>query len=535
MPTINEAVARNQKLIAEGKNLVSVPAESESQAGPMPPAQVTGLPVRGVYTPNQIMSPDFLANTSAMRTGPNLRSATFPPAPQSPAANDAAAQSLAAKQAALEAKAFASESANAAVLAVDPNTGVIVQQPISTLKTTATAVSLDNMRDGLQTGRTAQAALTGNFIDPSKSGVLAKGSTPFTTGAGFSYQATTTSITWTWKSLVLYRADGTLTAVPDGLQAVTGLVAGTIYYFYPYWREPGNGLASGLQWVSTGAIPMITGVEFTTLTSGYVSTTTHGTPNSTALSIELWCRNTTGADGVLVQHSDVATGTPGSTDFAVLQAGGVIRANVNGTLITGVTVVDDSNWHHVAVTLSGTTISIYVDGVLDKTGTATYTPAAGYWRISSNQGDVNNHVIGGEIADVAIYDGTVINAGMVAQDYTALAGGGTQSFYESTVLGNAGLTYFWKLTEGSGTTAADSQDSNTGTYQGTFTLAQSFALSTANGSPAYAWLAKNFALAQVQNLQGNVPLSDGGMAAATPATGTGGGSGGGGGGGRGTI
>jgi hypothetical protein len=82
MPSIKDAVQKNQNLIKAGANLVSEFSEVPQVQKPLPPTPVTGLPVRGVYNPNQILAPDFLNNTTAMRTGVNLRSATFPPQQQ---------------------------------------------------------------------------------------------------------------------------------------------------------------------------------------------------------------------------------------------------------------------------------------------------------------------------------------------------------------------------------------------------------------------------------------------------------------------
>jgi hypothetical protein len=51
---------------------------------------------------------------------------------------------------------------------------------------------------------------------------------------GFTYDATTTSVTWDWVNLQIFYPDGTTKQLPDGSNTVTGLAAGT-YYFYPYY------------------------------------------------------------------------------------------------------------------------------------------------------------------------------------------------------------------------------------------------------------------------------------------------------------
>jgi hypothetical protein len=110
--------------------------------------------------------------------------------------------------------------------------------------------SLDSqITDGDNYARVVAGALTSGKIDPTKSGMLMKGSLPPTWSGSFTYASTTSSLTWSWTGLSIYRADGATTAIPNGSAAVTGLAAGTTYYFYPYWDDA----ASALGWVAGGA------------------------------------------------------------------------------------------------------------------------------------------------------------------------------------------------------------------------------------------------------------------------------------------
>lgn len=80
--------------------------------------------------------------------------------------------------------------------------------------------------------------LQGTSIDPTNyQALLARGSTPSTVNGTLSYTSTTTSITWTWSSLKVYRSDGSTTSIPNGNKAFTGLSSSTPYWFYPYWSE----------------------------------------------------------------------------------------------------------------------------------------------------------------------------------------------------------------------------------------------------------------------------------------------------------
>lgn len=104
--------------------------------------------------------------------------------------------------------------------------------------------SLDNqITDGVNYSRVSSGATTAGKIDPTKPGVLMKGSVPPTWSGAFAYVSATSTITWSWSALAIARADGTTTAVANGSLTVTGLTPGTTYYFYPYWDDTALALA----------------------------------------------------------------------------------------------------------------------------------------------------------------------------------------------------------------------------------------------------------------------------------------------------
>src|SRR5271156_1407192 len=95
----------------------------------------------------------------------------------------------------------------------------------------------EQVTDGVQYARVSTGATTAGKIDPTKTGGLMKGSVAPTWAGAFTYLSTTTSITWSWTSLTIARADGTTTVVANGSLAVSALTPGTAYNFYPYWDE----------------------------------------------------------------------------------------------------------------------------------------------------------------------------------------------------------------------------------------------------------------------------------------------------------
>ncbi|MGB6483260.1 MAG: Hint domain-containing protein [Candidatus Acidiferrales bacterium] len=99
-------------------------------------------------------------------------------------------------------------------------------------------LSMDTgVTDGTDFARVSSDALTSNDVDPTKPGVLMKGSVPPTWSGAFTYASTTSSITWSWSGLTIFRADGTTTQITNGSLAISSLTAATTYFFYPYWDE----------------------------------------------------------------------------------------------------------------------------------------------------------------------------------------------------------------------------------------------------------------------------------------------------------
>ena len=117
-------------------------------------------------------------------------------------------------------------------------------------------LSLDSgITDGDDFARVSADALTQNRVDPTKSGVLMRGSVSPTWSSGFTYASTTSSITWSWSGLAILRADGSQTQIADGSLTISGLSPATTYFFYPYWDETQLALAFVLGGLSlpTGA------------------------------------------------------------------------------------------------------------------------------------------------------------------------------------------------------------------------------------------------------------------------------------------
>ena len=109
-------------------------------------------------------------------------------------------------------------------------------------------------------------------------------------------------------------------------------------------------------------------------------------------------------------------GASGGMRFSITTGGNGAEQQVNGA-----SALPASGWHHVAVTLAGTTCSIYVDGVLSGTGTVTITPSqlgstTQNWlgRSQFSNYPNNDPYLNGRVDDFRIYKGALSAAQVTA-------------------------------------------------------------------------------------------------------------------------
>jgi hypothetical protein len=188
----------------------------------------------------------------------------------------------------------------------------------------------------------------------------------------------------------------------------------------------------------------------------YIDFGTSATLRSTDFTIAMWIRPTAQPTDEYLLTNEV----PNASGIGlVIQATRLVYVRTNqagaATISTGPTLPQDV-WTHLAVVKSGTSCTFYVNGV-PSAGVGSLTnpvTATAPMRFSAQSASAFE----GMVSDVRYYN-TAFSGATITAIYTLGDIGG---------IGTANLTGWWRLEEGTGTTAADSSGfGNTGTLNGT--------------------------------------------------------------------
>lgn len=192
----------------------------------------------------------------------------------------------------------------------------------------------------------------------------------------------------------------------------------------------------------------------------------------TNFSIEAWIKTT--SSGFQVVCGKYASGSPYSGYAMGIDTGKaqIWVGDVPGGWFKGTTTINDNIWHHVVVTLNGTTVNIYVDGALDSTATRNPSlSSTSQLTIGTDPGSngANNYI--GFVNEVAVYN-TDISLSTIQDHYVA-----ANTSYAKAITNTSGLLSYWQLDESGSSTSPEGINSNTGTYVGSATQNQ-----TSNGT-----------------------------------------------------
>lgn len=168
--------------------------------------------------------------------------------------------------------------------------------------------------------------------------------------------------------------------------------------------------------------------------------------------------------------------TSGGTARMLGFFGGKAAFNSFASLVTSTTVLSTGTWYHLAATCtSGGAAKVYVNGVLEVSGTVTYNSVAAGNTLTVGRGGVSEY-IPAKIDEVAVWDEVLSDGGVsvgstATGDIATLYNSGSPS---STILIGSGPAGWWRMGDGtndSGTNVDDmSNNGNHGTLSGGATI-----------------------------------------------------------------
>lgn len=226
---------------------------------------------------------------------------------------------------------------------------------------------------------------------------------------------------------------------------------------------------------------------------GFASTT-NAIEGPNTFGLEAWFKTTTTSGGKIIGFGNSSTGTSSNYDRHVyMEPDGRITFGVwigSAATVTSPSAYNDGQWHHLTAGESENGLILYVDGVRvgQRTDVTTAQPYTGYWRVGGDSPWSGNAFFAGDIDDVAIYPAPLTKQQTQAH-YTAsgrtIAGSTPPAdAYGQAVYGLEPALY-WRLSETTGTTAADASGSNQkGTYFGGVDKGAGGALVGVNNSAA---------------------------------------------------
>ena len=231
-----------------------------------------------------------------------------------------------------------------------------------------------------------------------------------------------------------------------------------------------------LVWMSPSAVAMIAPGNALSLngTNNFVSTTTQYT-DPEGFTLEAWFNTTTTQGGGIIGFADSPTGCPNACDrFIWMSNDGYLHFGIWVTSLQSVgssQPYNDGKWHHVAASLSGAGMMLYVDGALVASDTTITTSLSysGYWNIGYGNGwsTASSIYFAGKIDEVHIWN--VVRTASEIQN----------TLYYPLIGNETGLIAYYNFDQTSGTTVPDiSVQGNTGTIQGMATWTASGAMPT---------------------------------------------------------
>jgi hypothetical protein len=136
--------------------------------------------------------------------------------------------------------------------------------------------------------------------------------------------------------------------------------------------------------------------------------------NLTNLTLSVWYKTTNTNNQILIGKSYTTSYylnvAPGANTFAFWTSGSSLGAS-------GITTLGNGNWHNISATMSGTTKTIYYDGIQVSTGTGNIPAVDSYNLVVGNSGNTSA-TFSGSMGNVMVYN-RALSASEVLQNYNA--------------------------------------------------------------------------------------------------------------------
>ena len=239
-----------------------------------------------------------------------------------------------------------------------------------------------------------------------------------------------------------------------------------------YYKIGDKAAFNGSEYLVTNAASEVYspyGLNFDSASSDYIdcgnSTNLRITPN---LTISAWFKTSTSQIGKFITRDGLASAT---RDYALYQNGTNLQfwvsqsGNITETILTSTGfTANDGNWHHAVGVCNGTNIELYIDGVLNVSGTNSISGinTSTYINEIGSRTTGTSNFFNGQLSNISIW-----NAALTSSQVTELYGSGTP-----TNLNNhsaySSLVSWWQLGEnssfdGTNWTVLDEKGTNNGT------------------------------------------------------------------------
>jgi len=179
----------------------------------------------------------------------------------------------------------------------------------------------------------------------------------------------------------------------------------------------------------------------------YVTLTNFLNPSSSSWTMEGWFNADNTTTRLLSQLDGTGTGRN------ILHfSNGIIQTNLSGSSVLGSTTIATGTWYHYAITYNGSTLRVYLNGLLEISTSANVSSATGNYQLGCNKG--RSLFFEGKLDELRFWSTTRTQAEIQDNMYTSVAEDAT------------GLLAYYPCDHFNGTSLEDaSSNSNTGTLK----------------------------------------------------------------------